>query len=784
MSAPFTKRLSFRLTRNTVLLAMLLGIVLNMAQVTLDFFSARKSMDDEIRALMDISYSPASQIAYNIDTRLAKELLDGLLRHPAIVEARIVDPDDRMLASSTRTSNESRYRMLSDALFGNEREYSESLRVPQLDDIPLGRLEVRIDTYYYGTAFLKRAANTLISGFIKSLILSIILLFIFYFVLTKPLLRVIEALQEVEPEAPEKVRLPIPKHHQEDEIGLMVNIINRHLDTIDSSLDQVRHTESQMKHYSSQLEREVDDRTREISDKNEALQRGNRALIRAKEDAVHRARSRANFLASMSHEIRTPLNGVLGMLSLAIEGELEPSQRNRLEIALNAGQSLLNLLNDILDISKVEAGKLNLESIEFSLRDVIEECATLLSQQARHKHVELVIDLDPALPDIFQGDPTRVRQIVNNLLGNGIKFTETGEVRIRARHDKDNTRIDIIDTGIGMAEESLRRIFSPFSQANADTTRRYGGTGLGLTLCRQLVERMHGQITVESRENTGTHFTVILPLPVRSQAQRAVFESGQLRQHGVVLDMDHANPHRLPLERQLQFWNIPVQASGNALDRSAPTDSAAYLCDTADWMRGKLTDIQLTCPLVLVGDPVESIKPVSGRTLQVISLPLRRGQIETVLQSATSNRTPEKNKTQTETTETLAERVLDILLVEDNRVNQIVASSMLRKLGYRVDLAENGERAIAALKQKTYDVVLMDCQMPVLDGYEATQRIRQNPDWTSLPIIAVTANVMQGDKDDCLTAGMNDYITKPYNKHELQAMIEHWAAADDASQES
>ena len=179
-----------------------------------------------------------------------------------------------------------------------------------------------------------------------------------------------------------------------------------------------------MKHYSSQLEREVDDRTREISDKNEALQRGNRALIRAKEDAVHRARSRANFLASMSHEIRTPLNGVLGMLSLALEGELEPSQRNRLDIALNAGQSLLNLLNDILDISKVEAGKLNLESIEFSLRDVIEECATLLSQQARHKHVELVIDLDPALPDIFQGDPTRVRQIINNLLGNGIKFTE------------------------------------------------------------------------------------------------------------------------------------------------------------------------------------------------------------------------------------------------------------------------------------------------------------------------------------------------------------------------
>ncbi|WP_148864889.1 hybrid sensor histidine kinase/response regulator [Marinobacter fonticola] len=764
---PFTKRLSFRLTRSTVLLAMLLGILLNMFQVTLDYFHARKSMDEEIRALMDISYSPASQIAYNIDTRLAKELLDGLLRHPAIVDARIADPDGRILAASNRQSSDSRYRVLSDFLFGPNREYSENLRVPQLEEIPLGRLEVRIDTHHYGTAFISRATNTLISGFIKSLVLSIILLFIFYFILTKPLLRVIQSLREVEPKAPEKMRLPVPAKHDDDEIGQMVGIINQHLDTIDNSLDQVRLAESKMKHYSSKLEREVEDRTREISEKNEALQRGNRALIKTKEDAVHRARSRANFLASMSHEIRTPLNGVLGMLNLALEGELEGSQRNRLEIAYNAGQSLLSLLNDILDISKVEAGKLSLEAIEFSLRDVIEECATLLSQQARNRQIELVIDLDPALPEIYQGDPTRVRQIVNNLLGNGIKFTESGEVRIRARNQNGETRIDVIDTGIGMAEDTLRRIFSPFSQGKADTTRRYGGTGLGLTLCRQLVERMHGQISVESRENKGTHFTVILPMPVRAPARAADFTSPALKEFGVALDISHANPHRLPLERQLQAWNIPVLEP----DAEAPS---AYLCETTAWTRGALTDRRLPCPLILLGEPQQSIRSVSGSELRVVTLPLRRSQLEEVLNVATGGTA--KVRDGGEEAISQPSEGLSILLVEDNRVNQIVASSMLRKLGYRVDLAENGERAISALNHSRYDIVLMDCQMPVLDGYEATERIRRNPAWRELPIIAVTANVMQGDKDDCLAVGMNDYITKPYNKHELQNIIERWAA--------
>lgn len=662
-------RLSYRLTRDTVLVAMALGLALNLVQITLDYFSARNAMEQDIQALMEISNSPASQIAYTIDVRLADELLDGLLRHPANVDARILSSDGQTMSAASQSSSISRYRWISDLLFGSSRVFNSELQVPQLPDQPLGQLVVTIDTWHYGWQFLQRAASTLVIGFLKSLVLSAALLAIFYFVLTRPMLNVIEALSKVSASTPEKARLPIPPNHRFDEIGTMVGIINQHLEHMEDSVAQLRAAESTMKNYSSQLEQEVEDRTREISEKNQALQRGNRALVRAKEDAVRRARARANFLASMSHEIRTPLNGMLGMLGLAIESERNGSQRSQLEIALNAGESLLGLLNDILDISKVEAGKLSLENIPFSMRNLAEECATLHAQQARGKHIDLVNETDPMLPEQFLGDPTRTRQILNNLLSNAIKFTDDGSVRVRTSCSGGSVRLEVIDTGIGMSQDGLHRIFSPFSQADSDTTRRYGGTGLGLTLCRQLVERMHGQILVDSSEGSGTHFTVTLPLPVKEPAHPS----------------------------------LPEETATTLLsnERAASRDQAI--------------------------DAVESIRPLS------------------------------------------------LLLVEDNQVNQLVASSLLKKLGHQVDHAKNGQCALEALQKRRYDLVLMDCQMPVMDGYQATQAIRQNPQWQNLPVIAVTANVMQGDRENCLASGMNDYITKPYKRDELRAVIHRWA---------
>ena len=770
MTTAFQKRLSYRLTRDTVLIAMVLGLVLNVVQVTLDYFSARDSMEQEIRALIEISHSPASQIAYNIDIRLAEELLDGLLRHPATIDARIIDNNGQTMAAASQSSPDSRYRWISDLLFGDSRVFSQELVVPQLSDLSLGSLTVTIDTYHYGLLFLQRAGYTVVSGLLKSLVLTAALLFIFFFVLTRPMLNVIGALSRVKAETPEKVRLPVPENHREDEIGLMVGVINQHLETIDSSLAQLRMAESAMKNYSSQLEQEVEDRTREISEKNDALQRGNRALVRAKEDAVRRARARANFLASMSHEIRTPLNGVLGMLGLALEGDMDQAQRNRLEIALNAGQSLLGLLNDILDISKVEAGKLSLENIPFSLRNLVEECATLHAQQARRKNIDVVADIDCELPETFLGDPTRTRQILNNLLSNAIKFTERGCVRIRATRYNGNVRIDVIDTGIGMSKEGLHRIFSPFSQADSDTTRLYGGTGLGLTLCRQLVERMHGQIMVDSEEHEGTHFTVNLPLPVHDEQESQPSMPAipdLLQQVGVDIGMPGDYPHRAPIEHQLKAWGIPLR-------EAAPHGQGILMiaANESDKTTAQLASSWSGTGIILV-DRDGSAQPTKDR--QILSMPLRREQLYRTLCRAAGLDTGHRARTIAPPAG--VSRTLNLLLVEDNQVNQVVASSMLKKLGHTVTLAENGKQALEALQrgEGRFDIVLMDCQMPVMDGYEATLKIRENPEWQNLPVIAVTANVMQGDRDDCLESGMNDYITKPYNRADLKSIIDRWA---------
>ncbi len=764
---------------------MFLGLILNVAQVTLDFFNARASMEQEISALIDISHSPASQIAYNIDTRLAEELLDGLLRHPATIDARIIDSNGQTMAAASQSSPESRYRWISDMLFGAHRTFREELKVPQLKDLSLGSLTITIDTYYYGLRFLERAGHTLISGLLKSLVLTLALLGVFYFILTRPMLNVINALNRVRADTPEKARLPVPANHREDEIGLMVGIINRHLETIDQSLAQLREAEAAMKNYSGRLEQEVEDRTREISEKNEALQRGNKALVRAKEDAVRRARARANFLSSMSHEIRTPLNGVLGMLSLSLENEAQPEQQNRLEIALNAGQSLLGLLNDILDISKVEAGKLSLETIPFSVRNLVEECATLHAQQARRKQIDVVADIDGHLPETFLGDPTRTRQVLNNLLSNAIKFTESGSVRLSATYYNGNVRFDIVDTGIGMSKEGLHRIFSPFSQADADTTRLYGGTGLGLTLCRQLVERMHGQILVDSEQNQGTHFTVNLPLPVdEPDALDAVLKSkvpDVLKRTGVELALSDRHPHSGPIRSQLQAWNIPVRtASPNGkgiLVAPIPGDDGGDEASEID-------------PDSWPGDGVLLIdrfgKRVRANRHTHLSMPLRRDQFLNALCTAAGlqgqtteapiEESPEAYDASPAFGDSQSVRTMRLLLVEDNHVNQLVASSMLRKLGHKVVVADHGQQALDIMAfDDRFDMILMDCQMPVLDGYETTRIIRRHPEWKNLPVIAITANVMQGDRDDCLASGMNDYITKPYNRADLKIIIERWA---------
>ena len=774
MHSRLSQRLSFRLTRNVVLSALTLGVVLNLCVVTLDYLNARTNMDSEIRALMEISHSPASQIAYNIDTRLAEELLDGLLRHPAIVQARIEDPQGRILAQRERPTLEGPYRWLSDFLFEPRRDYSEQLHVSQLEEMELGHLHVTIDTYPFGSTFLQRAGYTLLSGFIMSLALAGLLLVIFYTMITKPLLRVVSGLQDVDSEKAEKARLPTPKRHEQDEIGLLVRITNEHLDTIDNSLQRQRNAEGRLKEYNEKLAQMVEARTSEIRDKNEALQRSNRALIDAREEALEMARARADFLASMSHEIRTPLNGLLGMLRLTLESRLSPTQRERMELALSAGENLVALVNDILDISKVEAGKLTLERISLDLGALAEECATLFAQQsARAAEVEIVTRIAPDIAPAHLGDPTRLRQIINNLMGNAIKFTSRGQVELSLEPSRDGVDLVVTDTGIGMSEAAQKTVFSAFSQGQADTTRRFGGTGLGLTLCRQLLDRMGGRIDVSSRENEGTRVNVWLPLEVDPDAQERSGETDFETMNALLLTVP-GNPHIQPLKTHLRYWGIRVRELDSVPATPSELDVRGQdlvIVDNRDPGWSAFVEQMERCPprayLGMDGQDIDRS--------EIIQLPLVRRQLVNTLRVCIGL-TAVTSESRLGTSRSSVS--LDVLLVEDNQVNQMVASGMLRKLGHRVAIAENGEQALEHLGSHSCDLVLMDCQMPVMDGFEATRRLRGVDGLEHIPVIAVTANAMEGDREQCLNAGMNDYLTKPYSIEAMREVLERWSTAD------
>ncbi len=793
MQTAIRQPLSLRLARNTVALAILLGGLLGLLQVAIDYLDESEVFDEQLRAVIAISEVPAIQIAYNLDERLAGELLQGLIQHPAIVHAQIMDGDGKPLAQRTRPFAEASWRTLNDHLFGRERRFVQPLRAAEPPEVYLGSLVIVADTYTAGALFLERAVITLLSVFLKSLVLAAMLFIMFHLLLTKPLIKVIRASRAVDPEHPEKTRLPVPAGHEDDEIGDLVTSTNSHLSLIEVNLQRLREAEGQLKGYSEALEQQVAERTLELSDKNKALLESNKALVIAKEQAVTKARSRADFLSSMSHEIRTPFNGVLGMISLTLEDPLNDRQREQLGIAQTTGKALLNLLNDILDISKVESGKLELEHIALDLRDIVETTARLLAPNAHARQVSVFTSIEPSFPERVLGDPTRLRQIVSNLVGNAIKFTERGHVELRlAQLDEQRISIEIEDTGIGIPATQLESIFRPFTQADADTTRRFGGTGLGLTLCHQLVGKMQGTITVHSTPGTGSLFRVDLPLQASRGAPPPPAPPSGLLTTAVRLVFRAGSRQGRQIEKQFKAWGVScgMLSYHDAHGRDAvyearqgellvtdlatgSTDPAAGV-PTSDMPAAGVPAAGAPAVLVVLDRPAPRSQDCEG-TPTTVSAPLsRQGLIESlerVLGSlAPFPATTGSLVTMREPAPTRAQ----LLLVEDNQVNQMVATAMLKKLGFAVSVASNGREAVEAVANATFDLILMDCHMPVMDGFEAAARIRSQARFDRIPIIALTANVMEGDKERCLYAGMNDYMTKPYDRSTLAQMLERW----------
>ncbi|AHD13510.1 histidine kinase [Pseudomonas sp. FGI182] len=766
MDIKFTNRLSYKQARLTVLVGFILGTLLSLFQIGIDYASEDASINREVRALLQISHNPASRIAYNIDSELALELTRGLLQSPAIIRARLIDNNETVLADVERPRLQDRYRPLSDFLFGDQRQFKERLYLTHMPEEYLGTLYLEVDTYAFGSRFLDRAGITLLNGFARSLVLTGILLALFYMMLTKPLVTVIGALSGSDPRKPRQTRVACPHGHEHDEIGVLVKVANQQFVSMATEIEQRRTAENRLTQYLNELEDIVSARTNELKASNSSLSLSNQELEEARRRALDMAQARAAFLANMSHEIRTPLNGMLGMIALALDSPLPSEQRQQLAIAHDSGKVLVELLNDILDLSKFDAGQLELERIPFDMGSMVEDTANLLSQNTAQS-VELTCLIARDFPSSVLGDPTRVRQIVSNLLSNALKFTRFGRVDVRLATIVGGVRLEVRDTGIGIPEEAQARIFQPFTQAGAGITRQYGGTGLGLALTRNLCKAMQGHLHIKSDPGFGSRFTAELPLAVHTEA----IPPAPLHGRVAALSAAGSGLDEL-LQDLLPAWGLAYQHH----DSSEGLDATAIdllITDSLD----QLFELRpaLKTPILLVtayGNFLPSEQSVTLAPLHQLARPLARNALYQTLRRTLQGHEPEHPLATPAIT--LEQGRARILLVEDNPVNQLVAKGMLAKLGCQVQLATQGAEALELLEQDEFDLVLMDCNMPVMDGYEASRRIRQSGRWPDLPIVALTANAMPEERERCRAAGMNDYLAKPFRREELLALVDHW----------